>query len=204
MEDYKSIVVVSGKKQVTVKENPTSYPLIGKGKQGAVFQLSPDKCVKIFAEENRCLNETKVLEAAQHARIVPKLFEVGPKYIVMEYIEGLSLDQYLESKGFLPEHITKKMINLLKEMKRLNFSRLDARLRHFLVNKNDELLVIDHANSFIKVDPLPTQLIKDLKEIGMLSAFLEQVEQLDPEFFGELSSLKKKDKQKKKDKREIH
>jgi hypothetical protein len=38
----------------------------------------------------------------------------------------------------------------------------------------------------------------------MLSAFLEQVEQLDPEFFGELSSLKKKDKQKKKDKREIH
>jgi acetyl-CoA acetyltransferase len=55
-----------------------------------------------------------VLKTAQEARIVPKLFEVESNYIVMEYIDGPSLDQVLESHGFLPEGITKKNIDLTK------------------------------------------------------------------------------------------
>lgn len=196
MENYKSIIVTSGKKQVTVLENPASYTMIGKGKQGAVFQISPDRCVKVFAEEERCINESIVLKAAQEARIVPRLFEVGPKYIVMEYIVGPSLDQYLKSKGFLPENITMKILSLLNEMKRLNFTRLDARLRHIFMTEDEKLLVIDHANSFIKKDTVPTQLLKDLKELGLLASFLEQVEQADPESYREWGKLEKKKKKK--------
>jgi hypothetical protein len=50
LEDFKTIIVSSGKKAVTIVDNPTSYPMIGKGKQGAVFKLSPDCCVKIFPD----------------------------------------------------------------------------------------------------------------------------------------------------------
>lgn len=196
MEDFKSIKVYSGKKTVTVEDNPTSYPMIGKGKQGAVFKISPERCVKIFPDPERCLNESLVLKAAQDANIVPKLFEVGTNYIVMEYINGPSLEQYLKSKGFLPENITKKIVFILKEMKRLKFSRLDARLRHFLMNEKEEMIVIDHANSFIKKDAQPTQLFRDLNELGLLTSFLEQVKQLDPETYMEWRHVEKKKKKK--------
>ncbi|WP_440970231.1 hypothetical protein ACSS6N_23190 [Peribacillus frigoritolerans] len=198
MEDFKSIIVSSGKKTVTVVDNPTSYPMIGKGKQGAVFKISPDRCVKIFPDPKRCLNESQVLRAAQEVRIVPRLFEVGSNYIVMEYIDGPSLDQFLESKGFLPEDMTKKILFLLKEMKRLKFTRLDAKLRHIFVTKQEDLIVIDHANSFIKIDSVPTELFKDLNEKGLFSSFLEQVKQADPESYMEWRNLEKKKKKDKK------
>jgi predicted Ser/Thr protein kinase len=198
LEDFKSIIVSSGKKTVTVVDNPTSYPMIGKGKQGAVFKISPDRCVKIFPDPERCQNESQALRAAQEARIVPRLFEVGSHYIVMEYIDGPSLDQLLASKDFLPEDMTKKILFLLKEMKRLKFTRLDAKLRHIFVNTQEELIVIDHANSFIKIDSVPTELFKDLNEKGLFSSFLEQVKQADPESYMEWRNLEKKKKKDKK------
>lgn len=98
MEDFTSICVEKGEK-VEVVHNPTSYPLIGRGKQGAVFKISSDRCVKIYAKKKNVLNESKVLKAAQESPIVPKLYEVGTNYIVMEYIEGPSLTKYLKSEG---------------------------------------------------------------------------------------------------------
>nr|WP_263327397.1 hypothetical protein [Neobacillus sp. Marseille-Q6967] len=106
MENFESIIVSSGESGVKIVDNPTSYPLIGKGKQGAVFKISPHRCVKVFANKKRCLNESQVLSVAQESGIVPKLFEVGSNYIVMEYVDGPSLDQFLKTKGFLPEDIS--------------------------------------------------------------------------------------------------
>jgi predicted Ser/Thr protein kinase len=183
MEDFKSIIVSSGKKVVKIIENQTSYPLIGKGKQGAVFKISLDRCVKIFAEKERCLNESKVLISAQEAHIVPTVYEVGTNYIVMEYIDAPTLEQYFEAKGFIPEFITMKILFLFKEMKRLNFTRLDAKLRHIFLTNQEELIVIDHANSFLKIDSVPRELFKDLNKFGLSSAFLEQVKIIDPESY---------------------
>lgn len=183
--DFKSIIVSIGNKGVTIVDNPTSYPMIGKGKHGAVFKISPDRCVKIFVKQERFINESLVFKVAQESPIVPRLFDIGTNSIVMEYIDGPSLDQFLASKGFLPEDITKKILLMLKEMKRLNFTRLDARLRHILVTKQEELKVIDHANSFIKIDPVPIQLFKGLKKLGLFSSFLEQVKHADPDSYME-------------------
>lgn len=181
-EDYKSITVASLIKGevVEVLHNPTSFPLIGRGNQGAVFKISKDQCVKIYAKKMHVLSESTVLKAAQETSIVPRLYEVGENYIVMEYIEGPSLKEYLEEKGMITEDITKKILFLLEEMKRLKFTRLDSRLKEIILTKKGELKVVDLVSHFTKNYDRPVKLMTNLSQLGLLSSFLEQVKKLDP------------------------
>lgn len=152
MEDFKSIRVVSGEgeQHVEIIHNPTSYPLIGKGRQGAVFKISPDQCVKIYPKKENAKKEGMVLLVGQESTIVPRVYEIGENYIIMEYLDGSSLMQYLESNQILSEKITNQILFLLKEMKRLKFTRLDARLKHIIVTKQGELKVVDLVNHLKK------------------------------------------------------
>ncbi|MFD0696374.1 protein kinase [Paenibacillus sp. GCM10027628] len=191
MEDYKSISVAFRKgNHVEIVNNPTSYPLIGIGEQGAVFKISSDRCIKVFAKETDALQESKVLKVAQHPPIVPKLYEVGANYIIMEYMSGPSLDQYLKSKGRLSEKMTARILFLLKEMKQLQFTRLDASLRHIFVTKERQLKVIDHVNSFRVKSAQPERLLKELKKMNLLSSFLKQVKKIDPQSYREWKEYK--------------
>ncbi|MCM3674228.1 AarF/UbiB family protein [Peribacillus simplex] len=189
MNDFKSIRVTrEGDNEVEVVHNPTSFPLVGRGKHGAVFKISADQCIKIHVKQKNILKESEALKATQDSPIVPKLYEVGENYVIMEYIEGPTLEQYLEAKGNITEDITGKILSLIQEMKRLNFARLDPRLRNILVTKQEELKIIDLVHSFkTKKDrpDRPEYLMADLKNLGILSSFLEQVKHLDPQSYQE-------------------
>jgi predicted Ser/Thr protein kinase len=188
VDDFKSIRVIrEGENQVEVVHNPTLYPLIGKGKQGAVFKIASDKCVKIFADPNKVIREREAYKATEGSSIVPKLYEVGENYLVLEYIEGPNLQEYLASEGILTEEMTKKILYLLQEMKRYKFIRVDARLKHIYLTKEGVLKVIDHANSFkIKERPKrPELLMTRLNRLGLLSEFLEHVKHIDPDSYEE-------------------
>ncbi|WP_102349260.1 kinase [Bacillus sp. Marseille-P3661] len=192
-------------------EKLTHYPLVGRGAQGAVFKIAPDRVVKVYKHQEDVETESEVLKAAQESTIVPKLYEIGPKYVIMEYIEGPSLDQYLEANTVMTEELSAKIFFLLKEMKRLNFTRLDARLRHILLSKQGDLKIVDHVNSFIKQSSQPKLMMKELDQLGLLSTFLEHVKKFDPESYNDwagavqeireksLKELKKDSKKKSKD-----
>lgn len=63
------------------------------------------------------------------------VFFQNPNY--MEYIEDNTLNNYLEKDGKLSNEIIKEIVMMLKEMERLNFTRVDAPLRHiFITNEN--------------------------------------------------------------------
>lgn len=96
LEDFRDIIVLKGVPQVIVSKNPTSYKLIGKGAQGAVFRLTRDRCVKIYAKEEHVAMEQEVLQAAKGSEFFPVLYESGKNYTVMEYISGESLYEYLK------------------------------------------------------------------------------------------------------------
>lgn len=184
LEDIKSIIVTNKKgEKVSIVHNPTSYPLIGKGKQGAVFKISPDKCVKIYAKKGNASKEGKVLKASQESPIVPRLYEVGENYIILEYIEGPSLFQYLKENRNLTDKITNQILFILNEMKRLKFTRLDSRLNHIIVTKQGDLKVIDLVSHFKKKVDYPEFLTKHLKRLGLLSTFLNQVKRIDPQSY---------------------
>ncbi|MFB6803472.1 hypothetical protein ACFCVU_20235 [Peribacillus butanolivorans] len=184
MEDFKTITVSKGEKSLEI-HNPTTYPLIGMGAQGAVFKLAEDKCVKIYSDPVQARMEEEALKAGQHLPFMPVVYETGSNYIVMEYFNAPTLKEYLRNCTYIPDSIVKKLLYILKELKQAKFTMIDAPLRHIFVLGNEELKVIDHVNSFKRMHPVPLKLLRDLKIILLKDSFLAQVKKLEPDTFNE-------------------
>ncbi|WP_179107236.1 hypothetical protein [Sediminibacillus massiliensis] len=182
--DIDKINVSKGEKTLLI-DNPTTYPLIGMGAQGAVFQLSDDKCVKIYPDPLKAQMEQEAIKAGEHLDFFPEIYETGDNYTVMEFFQAPTLKEYLKNSTFLPESITKKLLHILNELKRAEFTMIDAPLRHIFVLDNEELKVIDHVNSFKRQHPVPLKLLRDLNIILLKEAFLDQVKRLDPAMYEE-------------------
>jgi hypothetical protein len=98
MADFQSIKVTKGVKTLEI-DNPTGYPLIEMGAQGAVFKLSEEKCVKIYTNPLQAQMELEALKAGQHLTFFPRLYEFGENYIVMDYFNAPTLKEYLVYSG---------------------------------------------------------------------------------------------------------
>ncbi|MEW9669816.1 AarF/UbiB family protein [Ammoniphilus sp. 3BR4] len=188
MEDFRSIKVTvredrkPGQTRLVIS-NPTSLKLIGQGAQGAVFELSSNRCVKIYAKPNSAERERKALEAGGPHFFMPQLYETGKNYIIMELIQGPDLGQYLDELGEVPKRVVKQVMQIFDSMKKIGFSRIDMRLRHILVTKEEKLKVVDHVNAFSAKSEVPAKLLKDLKKKKLLKPFLKKVKKIDPKTY---------------------
>lgn len=187
------ITVTKGEKSLFIN-NPTNYPLIGMGAQGAVFKLSEDKCVKIYPDPLKAKMEQEALKAGKNLEFFPKVFDTGENYVVMEYFNGPTLKEYLRNSTYIPEEITKKLIHILKELKKAKFTMIDAPLRHIFVQENEELKVIDHVNASKRQHPVPLKLLRDLNIILLKEEFLDQVKRLEPKLYKEWDDYYNKNK----------
>ncbi|MGW8425427.1 kinase [Peribacillus simplex] len=129
------------------------------------------------------------MKIAQESSTIPRLYEVGKNYIIMEYLEGSTLFQYLEFGGSLSGKLMRQILFALKEMERLKFTRMDAYLRHIIVTKDEELKVIDHYSSYTRNRNRPESIFKGLKKLGLLPLFLEELKEMDPESYMEWKDL---------------
>lgn len=83
--------------------------------------------MKICAKPEFAAKEGNVLIIAQESPAIPLLYEVGHNYIIMEYLEGPTLFQYLESGGILSEKLMRQILFVLKEMKRFKVYQIGCR-----------------------------------------------------------------------------
>ena len=123
--------------------------------------------------------ESKALNALQGSSIVPKIYETGTNYIIMDYINGPTLEAFLNSKGSISPDFIRQLVLIIHEMKRANFTRTDVNLSHILINTDKKLKVIDLVNSYTKNRDCPRALLKGLDKSGLLSPFLKQVKKID-------------------------
>ncbi|MGE6593764.1 hypothetical protein ACQKFU_30465 [Bacillus mycoides] len=184
MKDFKAITVTKGKKSLEI-HNPTTYPLIGMGTQGAVFKLAEDKCVKIYSDPVQAKMEGKIIKGGQHLPFIPVLYDIGSNYIVMEYFNAPTLKEYLKDCMYMPGSIVEKLLNIFKKLKQTKLTMIDASLHNIFVVDNEEFKVVGHENSFKKKHPVPLKLLRDLKTILLKDSFLAQVKKLEPDTFNE-------------------
>lgn len=167
--------------------NPTPYELIGKGAHGAVFKLNDQQCVKIFENTTLAKKEAYALNLGKELAFIPKVYETGSNYIVMEYMKGPDLKNHIKNQGSLSDDHAEQILMIFRELKQLGFTRINLHLRHLIVTGDGQLKLIDHANSFLDNEPYLTDLFKGLTKLKQLERFLEQVKKIDPEFYAELS-----------------
>lgn len=185
MFDIKSVRVSRNKNDedgIVLVKNPNNYKLIGIGFHGAVFKLSDDKCVKIYANHSDARAEAQVYRAMENSTIIPKLYRTGEKYIIMEYVKGIILRDYLYKAGYLPVNITKKLINLFKSIKYKEHVLTDIELNNIIVDEHENFKLIDLCE-ILWMEARPVSLFKELDIMHMLNSFLLQVKQFDYEMF---------------------
>ncbi len=161
------------------------YPVVGSGKDGKVYRLSQDKCIKVYYDETTQQQELKALELGQVSSIVPVLYESGHNYTVMEYIHAISLSKYIKEYNRLPSALVERILLLFDEMKAIGFTRWDAEVRHILITDATELKVIDLKRSLTSTKSIPTKLFQGLRKLGALPLFLRRVQTLRPDLYKE-------------------
>lgn len=183
--DFRNIPVLAGGSGEGVKvDSAITQTLIGAGHQGAVYRVSEDRCVKIYGKPQHAKQEKQVLLSSRKLPFIPKVYETGSNYMVMEYLSGPDLNTYLKKQPALTEDITRRLLTILKTMKKSGFRQIDAPLRHIIITSNGFKLV-DHVYSFTREQDRPLELFKDLRERNFLDSFLEQVYILDPHTYKE-------------------
>jgi len=110
---------------------------------------------------------------------------VGPNYVIMEYLKGPNLKDYLKGKQDIPESITEQIIMIRKELKRVGFIRIKTSIGYFVVTKGNVLKAIDHSDGLTMNDPYNPKMFRDLKKLGLLDTFLKQAKKIDPESYEE-------------------
>lgn len=183
MKDFRLISVTQAPNNQLNIYNPTNYALIGQGAQGAVFKISDDRCVKIYVSDEYAIREYSSYQAVKNSALLLKIYGKGVNYIIMEYLRGPSLELYLQGMGMIPQWVTKQILFVLKEMKRFHFTKIDSFLRHIFIVKNHKVKIIDLVNAYTVRDSFPSRLFGDLKRLGLLNTFLQQVQVLDPKIY---------------------
>lgn len=163
------------------REQLIGYPLIGDGADGEVYQLTTDTCIKLFFHEDTKMKELEALEIGQSSDVIPRLYEHGRNYIVMEYVNGISLSKKLKKEKTIDKQLSEKILHMLDELKRIGFTRYDAEVRHILINENGELKVIDHKRALSSNQTIPIKLLKGLKKRNVLEQFLTHISELSPD-----------------------
>jgi len=165
--------------------NNSPLVMIGKGRQGAVFQYTDDICIKVFGNAEDCEREYYALSLGQQTDLFPRLYDKGKLYIAMEIIKGVDVREYLQSQP-LTEELSLKLINMLITFKEIGYDRIDHHKRQIYLQPDGSLKVIDVARAVWRdrVYPYPRKLLTSLGEKNK-KIFMTHVQQLKPELYNE-------------------
>lgn len=165
--------------------NKSPLTMMGKGRQGAVFQFTDDICVKVFGNEEDCEREHYALSLGKDSDLFPKIHAKGPLYIAMDIVKGVDVREYLQSQP-LTKELSAKLIEMLITFKEIGFERIDHHKRQIYIQTDGNLKVIDVARTVWRdrVYPYPRKLLTSLG-VENKTLFLTHVAELAPDLYEE-------------------
>lgn len=159
-----------------------NYKFIGGGTEGSVYKLNSSRCIKLYKSNKSCKKEVESLIMATGDRHFPMLYEYGDKYLIREYIDGISLDEYLLTSTLSPNMML-KLIELYDAMKKVGFSRLDTAIFHIFVSRNGDIKLIDTSKAMKIKTETPALLLSSLEDLGQCKALLNFVKNIRPDLY---------------------
>ncbi|WP_134699500.1 protein kinase family protein [Ammoniphilus sp. YIM 78166] len=124
------------------------FHLLGEGRSAWAYRVgSTHQAVKIFFPSFAHLakEEASVYQVLQGSPYYPALYQVGADYLVMDYIEGITLFECL-CRGILitKEHIL-EVDKALEDARERGLNPSDIHLRNILVTTEGKIKLIDVA-----------------------------------------------------------
>lgn len=155
---------------------------LGRGNNGAVYLLPHHNVIKIFFNTNDFKEEYSILERVNGNKYFPRIYEIGSNYIVRECVDGQILLYYIREHG-MSRKLGHNIIKMLKEFKKLKFTKIDIRCKDIFVQTDESLKVIDSKAFYSKEREFPQHLSKGLYKLGVLDSFLVILKEDDPNLY---------------------
>lgn len=155
---------------------------LGKGHNGVVYMLPEGKVIKICFEAKSCEKEYYILNKVNNNKYFPKVYGMSGNYMVRDYVDGISLKEYIKHNG-LNRELCIKIIELFQEFKKLKFSKEDIRCKDIMVQGDGSLMVIDPKKFYSKERDFPRHLAKGLYKLGALNFFISVVKEEKPKLY---------------------
>ena len=148
--------------------------LLGSGAEGSVYLTPEGFALKRFNTIKAAKKEASILANVEDSRFFTNVIIIISNIVVREYVEGDNLAQYLKANG-LSYSLSIELIELIEDLKRLKFKRINIRNAHIFVDKNEKIMVIDPRKPYSKVTPYPKDIIKILLKLNLFDNFLKNV-----------------------------
>ncbi|MBM7661495.1 putative Ser/Thr protein kinase [Bacillus mesophilus] len=130
-----------------IKYDP-SLDFIGEGRSAVVFRIqSSDYALKVFFpnQEQTAIEEAEIYQQLQTISYFPTIYGSGHNYIVIDYIEGITLFDCLRSGiRISPEHI-QEADHALAAARESGLNPSDIHLKNIMITKTGEIKLIDVA-----------------------------------------------------------
>jgi hypothetical protein len=160
---------------------------LGRGNNGIVYLLPNHHVIKIFFNTKDFEDEYSILERVNGNKYFPRIYEIGANYIIRECVDGEILSNHLMEHG-MNKKLGHNIIKMLKEFRKLKFTRIDIRCRDIFVQSDGSLKAIDSKGFYSEERDFPQHLSKGLYKLGVLDSFLDLVNEEDPKLYKEWSS----------------
>lgn len=133
-------------KDETVVTKPDELVMVGRGRSAVVFKLpDEEKVLKVFfpAYAHLAVQEASIYHQLDNANYYPTLYEEGAGYLVLEYLEGMTLYDCLRQGKVITEEIIKQVDQALDYARLKDLNPSDTHLQNVMLLRNGEVRVID-------------------------------------------------------------
>jgi predicted Ser/Thr protein kinase len=143
-----SVKITSTKNKSILVEYDPSLTLIGKGRSAYVFRISKtNKAMKVFFPKYAHLakEESDIYKLLQHIPHYPSLYETGPNYLVIDYIEGSTLFECVTKGILISDEVVKEIDMALHLARQEGLNPSDIHLRNLFLTLDKKVKIIDVA-----------------------------------------------------------
>lgn len=143
-----SVKISLEKNKISLIQYDESLELIGEGRSAFVFRIqSTDKALKVFFPDHTHIarEEAEIYKMLQDVSYYPTLYDAGDNYLVIDYIEGLTLFECLVQGTQVTTDQIKEIDHALHLARKKGLNPSDIHLRNIFITSAKEIKVIDVA-----------------------------------------------------------
>lgn len=144
--------------EFTGRSSVNGVNVLGKGCVSIVVLAYEDqaryalKIRRVDADRGSMDHEATLLRFANKLRVGPRLIRFSKNFLLMEYVEGVLIDEWLLKEVLTPNRLKRVLLNLLTQCRKmdkagLSHGELSTARKHVLVASNDTPYIIDFETS---------------------------------------------------------
>ena len=143
-----SVIMAEKGRIPKLKSYNEELQLIGTGRSAHVFKVKNEQvALKVYFPNKAHLaaEEAAIYKKLSFNSYYPTLHDVGANYIVIDYLEGLTLFQCLENGFFVSEDKIRTINEALNTARKAGLNPSDVHLKNIIITNNEEIKLIDVA-----------------------------------------------------------